>query len=134
MPACSKCEFELIRTKSGNCKQCQKIWMRENKDRVNKSKDKFYKQNPEYNRAYKLKSRYGLTLEAFTELLKSQNYKCAICDSNTTKRKKDTWIVDHCHKTGKVRGILCHKCNIAIAFLEDDPELMDKAKEYLNCR
>lgn len=76
--------------------------------------------------------KYGLTKEQYEALLELQNGVCAICgraqeDSITLRRLG----VDHCHKTGKVRGLLCQRCNSAIGFLSDDHDLLRKAVKYV---
>lgn len=76
--------------------------------------------------------RYNITLEEYNELLYKQDNSCAICgehESNLTKKMH----VDHCHTTGKVRGLLCHSCNTGIGHLKEDKNIMLKAMEYLNC-
>ena len=73
-----------------------------------------------------LKRKYGLTLEEFDELLASQGGGCAICG------KPDADNVDHDHATGRVRGILCWNCNIAIGQLEDDSDRARAVAEYLD--
>lgn len=85
----------------------------------------------EQKRAYALKTAYGLTLEGFTLLLQSQGGKCAICGQSPTGKRKDAFHVDHCHKTGIVRGILCPACNHGIGKFKDDPKLLRKAASYL---
>ena len=77
------------------------------------------------NRKSHLKRKYGLTLEAFDELLASQGGGCAICG------KPDVDNVDHDHTTGQVRGILCLNCNIAIGQLEDDEDRLARRTAYL---
>lgn len=77
---------------------------------------------------YDLKSRYGITLEQYNNQLDIQNNKCAICGTKSEK----SLAVDHCHTTGKVRGLLCLKCNTAIGKLNDDVILLQRAIEYLN--
>jgi hypothetical protein len=72
-----------------------------------------------------LKRKYGLTLEGFDALLASQGGGCAICG------KPDVDNVDHDHRTGQVRGILCWNCNIALGQLEDDPNRARAVAEYL---
>ena len=60
-------------------------------------------------------SKYGLTLEQYTALAKKQSGVCAVCGNPPKDRVLD---VDHCHTTGKVRGLLCWPCNIAVGHLE----------------
>ena len=66
-----------------------------------------------------LKRRYGLTLETYDALLKSQGGVCKICHSPSPRRNNQAYMcVDHCHKTGRVRGLLCVKCNVLVGLLE----------------
>lgn len=73
---------------------------------------------------------YKMSLIDYKNLLEIQNYKCVICNLN-----QDELIsklnVDHCHTTGKVRGLLCTTCNSAIGMLKDDPNLIKNAIKYL---
>ena len=73
----------------------------------------------------------GLTLEEFNEKLKSQNNKCAICGNDETRDKHNVFAVDHCHKTGKVRGLLCHNCNYVLGGVKDNIMLLEQAIQYL---
>jgi len=77
-----------------------------------------------YKRPEILSKKYGLHVEEVEELLKLGF--CQICAS-----KGDRLVVDHCHKTGKVRGRLCSTCNSALGLLKDSPFLLDRAKGYL---
>jgi hypothetical protein len=69
---------------------------------------------------------YGLSKTEYDNLLKNQDGKCAIC-GKLSLRSLD---VDHCHKTGKVRGLLCNPCNVRLAILENSG-FVDRAKLYL---
>lgn len=68
-------------------------------------------------RAYSLKKKYKLTVEAYDRLFESQGRQCGICGIAEVKRAA-SWHVDHCHETGKVRGILCHVCNTKLGWYE----------------
>lgn len=88
----------------------------------------------EDNKLRHLKTRYGLTPEAYDELLISQGGKCALCDRTTAKNPynlEGRLFVDHDHNTGKVRGLLCNSHNTAIGLLGDTPEHLQKALNYL---
>jgi len=74
--------------------------------------------------------KYGLTTEQYTDLVNKQAGKCAIC-GEAPKTLRGLHI-DHCHSTGKVRGLLCHTCNVGIGALREDPKIFAKALEYLN--
>ena len=75
--------------------------------------------------------KYGINLNTYYAMLMSQGHACAICRITLKAHGKNS-CVDHCHNTGKVRGILCNSCNLGIAYLQEDPEIMDNAKEYLS--
>ena len=74
---------------------------------------------------YLLKN-YGITEDDYNRFLVRQEYKCGICG-----REKEKLHVDHNHKTGKVRGLLCNKCNLAIGQFGDDIQTLQKAIFYL---
>ena len=76
---------------------------------------------------------YGITPEEYNQMYEQQNRECFICGSTHSKRssKERPLLIDHCHTTGKVRGLLCHPCNAAIGLLQDDPTRFDKAAQYL---
>lgn len=78
------------------------------------------------NRVYWAKGKYGLSQEDLEHLEKIYP-SCAICHKEFTK----TPSIDHCHSTGKVRGLLCSKCNYGLGHFEDDPKLLHNAIEYL---
>lgn len=81
-----------------------------------------------------LRSRYGLTVEGYHALLEAQNHACAICETplaELTYENRRALHVDHCHDTGRVRGLLCNACNRSIGGLRDDPALLRRAADYL---
>lgn len=88
-------------------------------------------------KGYRLKAQYGLSLEEYAAMLEAQNGVCAIClkletsRSNPKCERPDSLRVDHCHVTGKNRGLLCSECNFGISKFDDDTDLMRKAIEYL---
>lgn len=81
-----------------------------------------------------LKSTYGITRNQYEELLEKQGGKCAICGGAGFKMRVHHWsslVVDHDHKTGEVRGLLCHNCNRGIGLLQDSPDVCISAANYL---
>lgn len=84
-------------------------------------------------RAWRIQYAYGLSLEQFEALLAAQGGRCAICRTDTPpgEGRKGVWNVDHCHKTGAVRGILCAWCNSGLGYMRDDPEALRNAIAYL---
>jgi len=81
-------------------------------------------------RARKLKQRYGISAEDWQTMYNNQAGCCAICNTHQSDLTK-TLCVDHCHSTGKVRGLLCDRCNKCIGAFEDNIDLLDNAKSYL---
>lgn len=109
-----------------------RIYREENKEAINSNARGWKAANKEKMRESKLKERYGITIEDYNEILASQNMGCAICNSLTPKRKGSEYlVVDHCHDSGEVRGLLCYKCNVGLGSFEDDLILLIKAAEYL---
>lgn len=95
------------------------------KHRLAKSQRKAY--DPKKNRAYKLMSYYNLTESEYNAMFLSQKGKCALCERFVGL------IVDHDHKTGRVRGLLCKRCNTLLGMLENIGEsAITKALEYIN--
>jgi hypothetical protein len=72
-----------------------------------------------------LKTHYGITPEDVAKMKERQGNRCAIC------KKEKKLCVDHCHKTGKVRALLCHNCNTAIGMLKESPKLFMMADAYV---
>lgn len=77
-------------------------------------------------RRYHLKKTFGLTVAAFDAIVAGQGGHCALCPS------KNRLCVDHDHKTGRIRGVLCTVCNRAIAALGDSEEGLRRALAYFN--
>lgn len=75
-----------------------------------------------------LKKTYGITYEDYETLLAAQGGACAICKGGTSKRH---FAVDHNHKTGAVRGLLCARCNSGLAKFMDKVENVERALEYM---
>lgn len=86
-------------------------------------------------RRYEVLRIHGLSSDQHNKMIISQNNKCAICFKEETRLGRSGDItplcVDHCHKTQKIRGLLCHCCNTAIGKLKDNISLLESAIEYL---
>jgi len=130
---CAKCKVEkkyseFVVRKNRNkhnitysCKVCK-----------NRESKKYYENNPLAKKEQDMKRTYGITLDDYDRMLKSQNNRCAICNGTETGRIASKYLaIDHCHTTGKVRGLLCFTCNTAIGHMKDDVELLEKAIAYL---
>lgn len=98
------------------CKACCNVYYRTNRKR---------NYSPEQKRQWHMRSRYGIDATTVDEMIKLQGEKCAICEAETAL------VVDHCHTTGNVRGMLCHACNIMLPALERK-DWMDRASQYLH--
>lgn len=73
--------------------------------------------------------KYGLTEESYAALWEKQGSACAICYLN--KPMARNWHIDHCHSSGKVRGILCHHCNLMLGNARDSVETLTQGIKYL---
>lgn len=84
---------------------------------------------------YKLLKKFGMTAAEYNAMVEAHGGRCAICRRLPYGGRKDArkkyLSVDHCHTTGKVRGLLCDSCNLAIGLFKDDPDRMLTAVEYL---
>lgn len=130
--------------KHSRCKFCQNNLTREirqrNKDneeykvkRVKEVTD-YNLKNPDKCKNTKLKTSFGITLSDFNSMLASQNQLCAICKKPEIHMRAGVLRqlnVDHCHETGKVRGLLCNGCNTGLGQFKDNIESLYSAIEYL---
>ncbi len=121
-------------------KEYYKKWYLKNLNSIKKRGKKYFKNNKEkiylrrknngtscYNRLYQLKSRYGILEQEYNSLLFEQDHCCKIC-----KKKDKKLCVDHDHKTGNIRGLLCRDCNSGLGMFKDNTEIMLQAIKYLN--
>jgi len=134
---CTKCgvektidEFSLARKATAttndiyksSCKRCASErameWYRANPGRTTENK-----------RRFNLEKLYGLTVQQYNDMLEAQHGACAICGQ--TENGKFRFSVDHDHENGKVRGLLCNRCNRAIGLFGDDLSVMRRAISYL---
>ena len=124
---CTKCKEEkeldkhnfYVRTGSSDgffniCKVCY----------IKKSKER---DRSVYDRKYRYKYKYGITQEIYEEMYEAQNGCCAICGNWNISLS-----VDHCHKEGQVRGLLCQPCNMGLGFLRDSIPNLLNAVQYLS--
>lgn len=116
------------------CKECSskksKQWRDSNLKQHRSNYVKWAKKNPTKTIERHLKQRYGISIEDYEGMLEKQEGCCAICGVHTSGEEKNL-AVDHCHNTGKVRGLLCFDCNTGLGKLKDSEELLRKALKYL---
>lgn len=115
---CSECE---VSSKNFfKCKGCKKLY------------PKFRKSNQPYCSVcmyyYTCQLKYGITREDIYRLKMKQKFRCGICKQHETSKRL---VVDHCHATGKVRGLLCGECNSALGLLKDSTITLRNAIKYL---
>lgn len=132
-----------------------KKWKNENRDKINERTNELRRINPEINKASRerekvaryrnpertkrrigqgIAKRRGITFEQYESLYQEQNGLCKICGKEETRKFKGKVMrltLDHCHKTNKVRGFLCHMCNVGIGAFNDDINLMLAAINYV---
>lgn len=117
---------------TGRCRPCWAAYMREyNSKNVEKTRERhrLWKiNNPESYKNSHLKTMFGITLEEYNILFEEQGGVCAIC-SSPPKRKM--LAVDHCHTTGKVRGLLCSNCNTSLGLVKEDPDILLQMINYI---
>lgn len=115
-------------------KMAKNSWHIRNRE-YRRIKDKEYREknkDKEKIRARKNQIRlYNITEEEYNNMFEQQNGCCSICGLHQSNFKK-SFHIDHCHKTNKVRGLLCRNCNVGLGHFKDSVELMNKAINYLN--
>lgn len=128
---CSKCKIEKSVKdfyKHPGCKQGIRPDCKICADEYNDSWMKVH--GKEHNRKRTLRRYWNLTLEDYDRMLAAQNGGCAICETKVNIENK-RFAVDHCHKTNKIRGLLCDLCNRGIGLLREDEEILNKAITYI---
>ena len=101
---------------SSRCRSCRTLAVKGRPRKSEKGRRKFL---------------YGLTKEKLKELEIKQNYRCAVCGTDNPGADCKVLCIDHCHATGKVRGLLCNNCNRGLGFFKDDPARLIAASNYI---
>ncbi len=119
---CSRCGLEPKAKNSNSwCLACKRSYqlakIAENPERYKRAK-----------RERELKQQYGITIEQYNELLAEQGGVCAVCRGTNSDRRL---AVDHDHRTGQIRGLLCYHCNMAAGYLRDSVEFAAAMSHYL---
>jgi len=111
-----------------------KKWIEENPLEYAESRKSYKERNREKiarkAKFYGLKKRHGLSQEDFERMCREQGEKCAIC-GDPPMGKQPTLCVDHCHRSGRIRSLLCKSCNRAIGLFKEDPKRLLSAVAYL---
>lgn len=111
-------------------KAYDKAWRAANPERVNATRRAWHHANPDSVKRTRLKMAYGITPEQYDEMLVAQEHRCAVCRTDTPTGK-GMWFIDHCHTTGKVRGVLCSFCNSMLGYARDNPSILAAGGAYL---
>jgi hypothetical protein len=122
---------------ASRCKECAredcKLWRQRNPHKQKNSTVNWQISNPDKYKTLRFNSdlkRYGLTIKSYKVLVDKQAGVCAICgESETTFARLS---VDHCHISGRIRGLLCNNCNRGIGLLKDSATILLRAHEYLS--
>jgi len=127
--------------KRSESKKVRNDWNEKNADRIETYKDGYRndlcndpekrKASKEYHRNHRLLKEFGITPEDYDKMFEDQNGKCAICGTEKLGSPGKHLAVDHDHATGKIRGLLCSRCNRTIGWFDDNPSLLRKAAQYL---
>lgn len=139
MKKCTKCERHLPSSRFGSkkhvCKDGSVTYSKRSRcrDCTNEDNLKRYHSNDATKKAHnkasynhRIKS-YGMTIEEYEQMYKKQEGKCACCEVTPDRQLN----IDHCHKTGKIRALLCHNCNTAIGHAKESIEVLNKLIKYL---
>jgi len=110
-------------------KKRSKAHYHSNKNKICANQRAWRKANPDKFKNIQLKYRFGITLKEHNDMLTAQKNKCAIC--NKTFRKKAKICIDHSHVTGKIRGLLCQNCNVALGMVDDKIATLKNMISYL---
>jgi hypothetical protein len=113
-------------------KDLKAAWDKANPDKRKQNHERFKTKRPDYFVNKHLKNTYGIGLDEYNAVLTAQNHKCAGCGIEATKAPRNKLYVDHCHKTNKIRGLLCQYCNTALGMVKDNPDTLLSLISYLS--
>ena len=108
--------------------------MRLSTKRKNINNRKRRKENPNRYKEYDLRKYYGMGFREYKKMSIEQKHRCKICkkkEKAVLNGKVKRLGVDHCHKTGRIRGLLCGRCNIGISMFKEDPKVLKLAIKYI---
>lgn len=136
---CKACRYAASRAYRAAHPEKVREWEKRHRERHREARKKsvrdWQQRNRSHTRAYNLRRNFGITPEEYDRLRASQAGRCAICGQPETMKSRKghplPLCVDHDHTSGKIRGLLCNSCNIAIGNLRDDPGRCLAAANYL---
>lgn len=101
-----------------------------NREKINNYARVYNQANRDKLKDNRLRRTYGITLEEYNKMFEDQNGCCAICNEHQLTLNQILYV-DHCHESGRVRGLLCLNCNILLGKAKDSEKILFKAIEYL---
>ena len=105
------------------------------RNRTNEYRRKLKEQNPEKlslnNKKNRLKRTYGISYNQYVAMKEAQFFSCFICNVSEESAGSKGLVVDHCHETGKVRKLLCSKCNTSLGLVDENCDILEKMIAYL---
>ena len=113
------------------CRECERAYYREYRERYKKQAKEWMKANPRKRSIIATCSRVRIKYKDYLILAEKQGNVCKICKQPNATKTKSRLCLDHCHKTGKVRGLLCDSCNKGLGNFKDNINLLSNALEYL---
>ena len=113
-------------------KQINKKWKKNHREKYLAQKKRYYEKHKDQwvNQKHKIERKYGITEEQYKIMVIQQNNKCLICGKSSNNQIRRL-AIDHCHTTGKIRGLLCDNCNLGLGAFQDNPEILQSAIKYL---
>jgi hypothetical protein len=112
-------------------KDKKSVYDRERRERL-RAEGKLKRQRPEVEREQRMKREYGITTKDYEAMVEAQNNECAICFASGEQERNSKLVIDHCHASGKVRGLLCNKCNLLLGHANDSIGQLERAILYLS--
>ncbi len=106
----------------------ERNWRNKNREKVRAAGRQYAKTHKHVRREYYIKNKYGIGLVEYEAMLDRQKHKCPICGCELNQESRPS--IDHCHKTNKVRSILCLACNSVIGYAKDNPYILRRAADY----
>lgn len=137
---------EYYKNNTARVIETSRLWYEKNRDDILAAKKKYHADNKEeINRKrraekgkltftrwkYRLKKKFGISPQEYLRILGSQENVCGICGATSPGGRNNNFVVDHCHATGVVRGLLCQRCNIGLGQFLDNTLTLMKAISYL---
>ena len=114
-----------------NNSHIEKIYSEKNKDRLSKYNKEYKVVNKNKNRNDHYKRTYGISLDDYNKMFNDQSGCCLGCKKHQSELKR-ALSIDHDHKTGEIRGLLCHKCNVVLGLIFDDVTILSNLIKYLS--